>query len=675
MVTSSKLSEHATAAMPIGSGDFHAQIVAIIIMVCCLGGAGFLSRRVAQQREDLQLVVSLEGQQGMPAHVALTTAALGTFRGLAVDVLWIRADELQNQGQYFEAQTLSQWITALQPRFPQVWNFQAHNLAYNISVASDVPAERWAWVERGICLLRDQGILLNPTAPQLYDMLSFILHNKVGSKVDREHWYFKARVAGDMQEVLGDLTAGKTTAESIDAFRKIANAPDDLATVASERAEVREVVELMQAHGARADESFLRMLGRVLMADASRDGSILFGGGFPPGTNRSFIEAIKGRPEVLDALFTTVVPHLQKRVLSERFKMEPRRMLTLMERYGPLDWRHYDAQSIYWSEVGLEVSRQKMRREDINELLIVRTRMASIADLMRSGRIEYDGVSDRVDLLPDPRFVASYEAALQEVKQLIDSEGGISAAGFAPAEFADLAKGYERFLNEAVVLAYLYGDEAKAAECFKRLVILARDQGMENQPIYRESVEMFVTLRMAEVLKLDLSKIREFIDGMVQRAMVDGLAKGRIDVFSKFVGMAFKIYERHQGSRNSEEQLVLKNNQLGSFADLFAISFERMMTQGDEAILERARIWALAPEELKQRTWKKLEKPLTEQAVAAGLDPLKAFPAPPRAVVVNGDEQEVDSITPASTSDDDQKAVSDKSKDGSDSAAGRRGAS
>ncbi|MFN7813229.1 MAG: hypothetical protein ACK5SI_11280, partial [Planctomycetia bacterium] len=357
----------------------------------------------------------------------------------------------------------------------------------------------------------------------------------------------------------------------------------------------------------------------------------LYGRGLPAGTNRALVLAIRRRPELAAALFDRLIPHLQKKVLADRFRMDARRMLGLMERYGPLDWRHYDAQSIYWSELGLEVSRRRLRRDEINELLIVRSRLAAIAELMRTGRVEYDGVTDRIDLLPDPRFIAAYEQAIEEVKSLIDAEGGLSAAGFSPAEFADFAKGYERFLNEAVVLAFLYGEERKAAECFRRLVLLAREQGMADQPIYRESLDMFVTLRLADVLKLDLTKIREFIDGMVQRALLDGLAKGRIDVFNRFVGLAFKLHERHQGSARTGPRVLLEPNRLGSFADLFATSYEGMMRQGSAPVLERARIWSLAPDELKQRTWKALRKPLTDQAVAAGLDPARAFPPPPGA--------------------------------------------
>jgi hypothetical protein len=142
--------------------------IAAVALVACLAGAAAIAGAVQKQREELELVVKMEGIRGMPPHVAIVTAALGTFRGLAVDVLWARADHLQTEGDFYEAQTLAQWITMLQPRFQKVWGFQAWNLSWNIAAATQVPAERWGWVSRGIDLLRSRGIPLNPKASSLY---------------------------------------------------------------------------------------------------------------------------------------------------------------------------------------------------------------------------------------------------------------------------------------------------------------------------------------------------------------------------------------------------------------------------------------------------------------------------------------------------------------------------
>ena len=158
---------------------------AIVALLAALVGSATVAGVIQKQRNDLNLVVKMEGVEGMPPHVAVVTAALGTFRGLAVDILWARADHLQMEGEFYEAQTLAQWITTLQPRFPKVWWFQSWNMAWNITAATQVPAERWGWVSRGIDLLRSRGIPLNPQAANLYFDLSWIFQNKIGRVGDK----------------------------------------------------------------------------------------------------------------------------------------------------------------------------------------------------------------------------------------------------------------------------------------------------------------------------------------------------------------------------------------------------------------------------------------------------------------------------------------------------------
>jgi hypothetical protein len=58
--------------------------IAAVALVACLAGAAAIAGAVQKQREELELVVKMEGIRGMPPHVAIVTAALGTFRGLAV---------------------------------------------------------------------------------------------------------------------------------------------------------------------------------------------------------------------------------------------------------------------------------------------------------------------------------------------------------------------------------------------------------------------------------------------------------------------------------------------------------------------------------------------------------------------------------------------------------------
>ncbi len=602
------------------------QFLAIVVCLAALVAAGTLSRSIGDERQDRDLVISLARTRGMPPHVALATAALGTFRGLAVDALWMRAGALQDAGQFFEAQTLSQWITTLQPRFPRVWAFQAWNLAYNISASTRVAEERWGWVNRGIELLRSRGIPLNPADADLPLELGWIYFHKIGGKADREHWYYKARLAREFREFLGDLTGGVTTQEAIDRFATIAAAADSLDDLRRDPA-VADALALVAEHGAAPDEAFVRMLGRVLMYGSSIDARIRFGTGFPDGTNRDLVTAIQADDRIRKAVTGTLVPHLQKRILIDRYRMDPAFMLEQMRTYGPLDWAHPHAHGIYWSERGIALARQSRRRERINELTLIRTRLGNLQHLMRSGRIEYDPLANRIDILPDPRFIAGYEQGMRDAIAMIESEAGLSAAEFGRATVADLLGGYESFLQQATVFAYLYGDESQAAGCFGRLRQIAADTGRGDDPLYAGGIERFMGLKLADVMEIDVSNLRQFLDAMIQRALLDGLAKGRVDTFNRFLRIAHATYDRRYAAA-AETVHVNPEARLPPFPELVSASFENVMRREATPLLVRARIWAWAPDALRAASWPRLGESLTLQAEAAGLDPARAFPPP-----------------------------------------------
>jgi hypothetical protein len=603
--------------------------IALLTLLAGSVGAAFSAGTIQRQRRELELVEPLVGAEGMPPHVALVTAALGTFRGLAVDVLWARADHLQTEGEYFEAQTLSQWITALQPRFDRVWAFQAWNLSYNIAAATQAPAERWGWVQRGIGLLRDQGIPLNPRSPELHMELGWIFHHKIAGRSDRRHWYYKARLAREMQELLGDMTTGQTAERTAELFERIAHAPATLDEVLERTPRARAGLDLLAAHGAQPDEQLVRMLGRALMQANSLDARILGMEKLPPGTNAGLIKALRADKETATVIFDLLVPHIQHRTLLDRYKMDPTRMLALMERYGPLDWRHAESHGIYWTEAGIDISRGLLARENVNELMIIRSRLHMLSDLMRTGRVDFDPVTNRVDLLPDPRFAAAYERSLDEALALIRSADGVTAGDFGRAEEKDLLDGYENFLNLATILEYLYGDQARARARFEKLVALADRLGRGDDPLYTDTVETFVAMRIAEVLAIDASNLRQFLDAMFRRAMLEGLAKGDLGVFNRYLRVAHSAYDKRFAATRPGTKFVLEESKLQEFPKLVDNSFVSVMKQASLPLLERARIWAWAPDALKGRTYPELGDVLREQAEAEGLDPARAFPPPP----------------------------------------------
>jgi len=174
----------------------------LIALLPLLALSGLTQRRLNQDRVALGVTRGEPLGQTAPPVLAFTTVALGGFRGLIANALWIRAIELQEQDKYFEKVQLTDWITKLQPHFVTVWTHQAWDMAYNISIKFNNPRDRWQWVKRGFELLRDEALKYNPDEPLIYRELGWIFQHKIGADLDDAHLYFKSEWAREMDEVL-----------------------------------------------------------------------------------------------------------------------------------------------------------------------------------------------------------------------------------------------------------------------------------------------------------------------------------------------------------------------------------------------------------------------------------------------------------------------------------------
>src|SRR5512137_2086366 len=109
------------------------RVVGVLLVGALLFGVSRLQRSLNADRDRLGLTL-VQPLDNAPPVLAFTTVALGGFRGLISNVLWIRAGDLQDQDKFFEMAQLADWITKLEPHYVQVWLVQAWNMAYNISV-------------------------------------------------------------------------------------------------------------------------------------------------------------------------------------------------------------------------------------------------------------------------------------------------------------------------------------------------------------------------------------------------------------------------------------------------------------------------------------------------------------------------------------------------------------
>jgi hypothetical protein len=177
------------------------SIILIVLAAAFIWLAGAWNRPLLDERTTHHLT-SVSPLENAPPLLAITAVALGGFRGLIADTLWLRASHLQEKGQYFEVVQLSDWITKLEPKATEIWAFHSWNMAYNISIAMPSYKDRWRWVMNGIRLLRDEGIIYNPGDPDLYHQLGWLFQHKLGMTTDTAHKYYRKMWAAEMEALL-----------------------------------------------------------------------------------------------------------------------------------------------------------------------------------------------------------------------------------------------------------------------------------------------------------------------------------------------------------------------------------------------------------------------------------------------------------------------------------------
>ena len=177
-----------------------------LLIVALMFAGSFTQTSLNKQREALGLTRTAVLENAPPV-LMFTTVALGGFRGLIANALWIRANDMQESGRYFEMVQLADWITKLQPTIVTVWVHQAWNMAYNITVKFPDHEDRWTWVKRSIELLRDQALKYNPHEPLLYRELGWIFQHKMGHYMDDATETYKKEWGLEMNNLFGHKKA------------------------------------------------------------------------------------------------------------------------------------------------------------------------------------------------------------------------------------------------------------------------------------------------------------------------------------------------------------------------------------------------------------------------------------------------------------------------------------
>ncbi len=492
----------------------------IVLSLAVTAGLFYVSGRqidpINTQRKDMGLIVNAPLENAPPA-LAFATVAMGAFRGLVVDILWMRADKLKEEGQFFDAKQLAEWITVMQPRFASVWQFQAWNLAYNISVAipASQPDQRWRWIRNGYELLRDKGIPQNPKSADLYHELARIFQHKLGGVSDEAHRYYKLQLA----DMIGPLLKSEDNGLMGDDnayFEALIRTPAEWSQVAADA----NMVPLIEALG-QADEN-------------------LAAGDTFPGRYIAF----RQHPEQFKAEAAAILERHRgaaalKRLdlcakayeLRHTWKLEPALMKEVNLAYGPvdyadpnkhypMDWRHPDSHAIYWAMKGLRVA-QMDKDGDFTATEVNTDRILghSLQNLFRYGKltilqgvaVQADSTGDgappmerEVFLSPDLRFFTPYNKYLLAV---------MAKYGTDATRKESFENGHRNMLRNAVLSFYFAGLDTQATHIMTEL------RTRYPRPEFNVSVEEYAVARFTEECEsLGIQDVTEMVVLLLTRA-------------------------------------------------------------------------------------------------------------------------------------------------------------
>jgi hypothetical protein len=154
---------------------------------------------LANMREEAGLSQARLGEID-PASEAMKLATLG-MRGIAVNFLWEQANDYKRKKNWDKLSTSLEQISRLQPNFVSVWEFQAHNMSYNVSVEFDDYRQRYHWVKKGIDYLFE-GIVFNRDEPRLLWYAGWMVSQKLGRSDERVQFRRMYRNDEDFHKLL-----------------------------------------------------------------------------------------------------------------------------------------------------------------------------------------------------------------------------------------------------------------------------------------------------------------------------------------------------------------------------------------------------------------------------------------------------------------------------------------
>ncbi|QDT13213.1 IRE (iron responsive element) [Planctomycetes bacterium K23_9] len=177
------------------SSVFGRKIVYLVILLGMLvplyllgqpsSGGGDAGGRLTEMRVTYNMAESDLGEIS-PASETMKLASLG-LRGVAATLLWNKAHEYRVMHEWDRLKATLNNIALLQPHYDKVWEHQAHNLAYNVSVEFDDYRQRYEMVREGTEFLT-RGVRQNKNATRLVWYTGWFYGQKLGTSDEKEQF-------------------------------------------------------------------------------------------------------------------------------------------------------------------------------------------------------------------------------------------------------------------------------------------------------------------------------------------------------------------------------------------------------------------------------------------------------------------------------------------------------
>lgn len=322
-----------------------------------------------------------------------------------------------------------------------------------------------------------------------------------------------------------------------------------------------------------------------------------------------------------------VLRFLQRKVLTEVYKLDPAIMAELIDIFGPMDYRVVDAHSLYWVYRGLLAGNERLGSFQHDKTNTARMIFFSLRNMYLRNRIVFEADYDNpnrsyLNFNPDFNFIESLHLAYLQYGRYIDPRPEAQGAG------GTYRTGHINFLSEVIRMLYFAGleDDARYYYEYLRETYGLTRTGSPNtafdKPLHEYVIDSFRQNN-------DVSReTRNYVTSMIRRALHE-LAAGNVLLYTSLLARA---QEMHAQFNEENLDYGARKMLLPPFTEYQSDVVRELFREPaihPFILTEKARLWEQLPPPLKRPAWDAIREQLAVECERMRFNFARAFPPPP----------------------------------------------